>query len=249
MSLKLMQLINKTRQLHDRFPEVEFNFSRCQPFVFHFEKDEWKEPKDIEQYRDDILATPFPVFSIEMEGDYVLTQDPEGRGANVDCAVCQELYPGKYNFLVMFVSHSTGKRGVMPVTAPTLASHEVEKKAYNAMIAVTNVYLEQIHKKKNGIFSPAKNTKGKYWYKGQRNTYSPGKVVYISSKERDASVGGTRSVDWSHQWVVRGHWRRLQNADTFGVSRTGERNVQGFTWVNSYVKGEGELINKTRKVV
>jgi hypothetical protein len=59
------------------------------------------------------------------------------------------------------------------------------------------------------------------------------------------SQGGT--VDWSHRWEVRGHWRKVS---TIGKDRKGDYCVAGFTWVNPFVKGpeEGELVRKTRLI-
>lgn len=55
------------------------------------------------------------------------------------------------------------------------------------------------------------------------------------------------SIDWSHRWRVRGHWRNLPNR--VGKDREG-LPIPNFTWVEDYVKGpEGkDLIEKIRVI-
>jgi len=56
------------------------------------------------------------------------------------------------------------------------------------------------------------------------------------------------SIDWSHRWEVRGHWRKFEGMgkDRLGHSRT----VNGFTWVIPHVKGPEDkiLVPKIRVV-
>lgn len=57
-----------------------------------------------------------------------------------------------------------------------------------------------------------------------------------------------RSVDWSHRWEVRGHWRKIEG---LGKNREGHYEVKNFTWVKSHTKGPeaSPLIKKTRVVM
>lgn len=49
------------------------------------------------------------------------------------------------------------------------------------------------------------------------------------------------SIHYSFSWIVRGHYRKLHNPDTVGVNRNGERCVSGYTWIETYTKGDPNL--------
>ena len=57
-------------------------------------------------------------------------------------------------------------------------------------------------------------------------------------------------LEYTHSFKVRGHWRRLPQSSTssipVGKDRAGNYHVEGFTWVTDYIKGEGELLKRTR---
>lgn len=58
----------------------------------------------------------------------------------------------------------------------------------------------------------------------------PGRVTVVQLRRTHAPQGHSESiVEWSHQWVVRGHWRR----QPCGIDRSERRMV----WINPYVKG------------
>lgn len=59
----------------------------------------------------------------------------------------------------------------------------------------------------------------------------PGDVTVVALRRRSQSTehAGTRSVDWSHRWVVDGHWHRYRVGE-------GRRKVER-RWVEDYVKG------------
>lgn len=45
------------------------------------------------------------------------------------------------------------------------------------------------------------------------------------------------NIQYAFSWVVRGHYRKLHNPETIGKDRNGDLTVQGYTWVETYVKG------------
>jgi hypothetical protein len=73
------------------------------------------------------------------------------------------------------------------------------------------------------------------------------KIIYIvPKKDRQIFKGpNNQAIDWSHQWEVRGHWRKCS---TIGKDRDGKYLVSGFTWVKDHVKGpeQKDLVIKTR---
>lgn len=74
------------------------------------------------------------------------------------------------------------------------------------------------------------------------------KVIVLAARGRTGEVVSERTIDWSHRFTVRGHWRVLEGGK--GKNRVGERVVDGFTWVSEHEKGPdgAPLIPKLRVV-
>lgn len=91
------------------------------------------------------------------------------------------------------------------------------------------------------------NIRAKVKSNGQTYFHKIKHVVYLGLKKeynRVASVQG-ESVDWSHRWEVRGHWRKVRG---IGKDREGNYTVKGFAWVVPHIKGPDALpvIKKVR---
>lgn len=73
------------------------------------------------------------------------------------------------------------------------------------------------------------------------------RVIHIAPKQvkNKIAIGVHKKIDWSHSWTVRGHWRKING---IGKDRNNQELVYGYTWVNSYLKGNGELVKKARIV-
>ena len=48
------------------------------------------------------------------------------------------------------------------------------------------------------------------------------------------------NIERLNSWLVRGHWRRLDNPKKIGKNASGEYNVEGFTWVIPHKCGKDE---------
>lgn len=75
-------------------------------------------------------------------------------------------------------------------------------------------------------------------------------IIRVSPKNTNEALAQPvmgKSIDWSHRWEVRGHWRRIEG---IGKNRVGDYSVMGFTWVKDHAKGPEDkiLIKKTRVV-
>lgn len=71
-------------------------------------------------------------------------------------------------------------------------------------------------------------------------------ILVAPTKDRLARLPHSpTTIDWSHRWEVRGHWRK---ASTIGKNRAGEYCIPNYTWVSAHVRGPEEalLIKKTR---
>ena len=62
-------------------------------------------------------------------------------------------------------------------------------------------------------------------------TVSDVRVVTLRRRDTSAALGAHHEVDWSHRWVVSGHWRNqyLPSVDAHRLQ-----------WVAEYVKGPGD---------
>lgn len=109
-----------------------------------------------------------------------------------------------------------------------------DKKVLTEIPTVT--YKEYYRRKENSTIQSC--TKNIHYILGKNDVKGE---AYI----REHSTG---SIEYSHAFTVRGHWRTLESTESIGKDRTGNRNVKGYTWVNEYVKGDGELVKKIREI-
>jgi hypothetical protein len=77
------------------------------------------------------------------------------------------------------------------------------------------------------------------------------RLIHIQPKRprNKLEIIGTRKIDWSHRWLVRGHWRTL-GPGKVGKDRNGVYCIPGKTWVTDGVKGPDNkpIVHKTRFV-
>lgn len=80
-----------------------------------------------------------------------------------------------------------------------------------------------------------------------RNKCKYKNVVFVTKKQYLATAKKNEPtlVEWSHRWEVMGHWRRCS---TVGKDRDGNYCVIGLTWISPHIRGEGDLVIKTRVV-
>ena len=74
-----------------------------------------------------------------------------------------------------------------------------------------------------------------------------GDVIYLSNKNRKERSESLRHIDFTHRFLRRGHWRKL-NENQIGKNRDGKRTEKGRTWVNNCEVGNTDLplIKKVR---
>lgn len=109
---------------------------------------------------------------------------------------------------------------------------------------LVNEYINLMHQNTEGV-EKVKET-FKIGPKKDRQKRTLRRVIHISPKKDQAKLS-TRSttIDWSHSFLVRGHWRKL---DGIGKNRNGDYCIQGRTFVVPHEKGKGKLVHKTRIV-
>ena len=75
-------------------------------------------------------------------------------------------------------------------------------------------------------------------------------VTYISTKRylsNPSCNGKMRKMEWSHSWIVRGHWRYKEGL--LGKDRSGVRNQIGRTWVTEATKKKDLPFKEKMRVV
>lgn len=248
--------IKETFDFIKMIPLIDDDMSKLQPFVFKSKNDELR---DVPKSEDDILSTPFELFSIELE-DIALTcsefDTPDGYGVNIQALICKELSPKEYIFwMYNKITLPTGKfvYKVTKIEKNTITSNNKEKYTnedmYNSCFDIVSLYMKRLHNEYTGIFDDVGRAKIKY--KGKKGFYKPKGVVYVSPKKNksiiEKKVHG-KTIDWDHVWTVIAHWRRLKNPLSLGLNRLGERTEKGHTFIKSYSKGEGKDLTKIRRV-
>ena len=70
-------------------------------------------------------------------------------------------------------------------------------------------------------------------------------LVLRDDKDIESKINKYRNprgyIEYAFSWVVHGHYRRLHNPETMGYNRSGEKVMQGMTWVETYLKGDTNL--------
>ena len=215
---------------------------------------------EVDEDNEILLASPFPIFSLEVEGKSI-SSTPSFLQDNdcIEAIVCEELDVGEYRFhyhtirpngmdVELFVSLTrhdielvTVKQGkASPKITPDTSAESIEA-SYVSIANLVNTMLKSLHSKKLG----STRGDGRVKYKdasGKKVIYKPKDVIYISEIPRKSTKmpASSHTVNWKNAWEVSTHWRRLANPESLGKGRSGERNVKGFTYIGGYVKGEGK---------
>jgi hypothetical protein len=88
--------------------------------------------------------------------------------------------------------------------------------------------------------------RGKIRVNGKNEHYKINNVIHVVPKQAKKEYAHlNQTIDWSHRWEVRGHWRKIS---TIGRDRSGQYVIPGYTWVKDFVKGpeEKQLVKKIR---
>lgn len=135
------------------------------------------------------------------------------------------------------------------VTSPYFYSRE----AMISLIYNTLSCIDSLSSKTIIADVPTTNKTIYYRRKGSPAIKVPARSIYYVINKQDTEsekhivFTGTKVI--SHAFKVRGHWRTLENSESIGKNRQGERIVKGFTWVTEYVKGdENDIVKKVRIV-
>lgn len=180
-----------------------------------------------------LKSAPFKYFSLEgfKSAINVIHDEDTGGVGYVYCICCIETIPNKWDFILLLEKGDIQK---------------ILHLKHEAYVKPINMMLDQIDKKSVHIVST--RDKIKINISGEKTNHFIKRYILISDKkykipEEIARV--SKKVDWSHQWLVRGHWREIEG---IGKDRNGDYCIENFTWVKDHKKGpeEKQLIRKTR---
>ena len=124
------------------------------------------------------------------------------------------------------------------------------------IIAIGNcMTLNELSKKSIVADKPSNPTLYEYYRRKRASTIKvPQRPIYYILGEKNENVSknyskirATGNLEYSYCFSVRGHWRKIDDKH-YGKDRNGNYNVAGYTWVNEYTKGEGELAKRIRVI-
>lgn len=249
--LKMVDLANRygvvakgSREFKARFLPMDKGtidaFARCETIVFTPKN---KEPKNIDE--DDMdtpdfglatveLAAPFEIFSYEMLDGPICSPRPEDEvQANVWCIIAEERGPNLWGFYALVEDIESGSSYVVKT---------------NSFSEITREFVNRLNSERVG--SEAVRTSIKIGTGKNKRRHRIRRIIHVCQKSvaKKLESAGTR-IDFSHRFLVRGHWRRLPE-NKLGKNRNGDYCVRGATWVSEFEKGPDNLplIKKTRLV-
>lgn len=210
---------------------------KCHPFVFSpanevpVDAGQDNAPVYGPDHRD--LDAPFPVFSIEVLGQHICVPRPtDKQKIYIDCIMVTEFRPKEYGYVTSCINEKDGNKFIF---------------ASNAEGPIVEEFLKRLKREKTGIENARERVRVGT---GQtKKVITIRKIVHVRPTRLQSPVSEMgRTIDWSHRWEVRGHWRKLEGG--LGKDRDGNYCVEGWTWVKDFVKGpEGAiLVKKTRLI-
>jgi hypothetical protein len=178
------------------------------------------------------LDAPFSVFAIEvLNGELTVPEYFDISKITTHCLLAYETSPKEFSYYAYCHYNNT------PVVIQTTMFDNVCK-----------AFIDRLNSERQGVEKVDKLTvlldekKRKYEYRIK-------KIIHISPKRDQISINPNsgKIINWSHQWFVRGHWRKHSG---LGKDREGVYCMENFTWVTEHKKGpeEKKMQDKVRLV-
>lgn len=180
------------------------------------------------------IDAPFEVFSIEVAGEGPLAVAKVNNQKSVlTCLLVIETSPKHYTFWAMYSVHlPNGLRTDVVMQSPVFQS-------------VLTYFLGRLQRERVGVEKVRQKVKlgeGK-----SKRFHTISEIVHVRMRDEVSEGTGKESIDWSHRFEVRGHWRKIGG---IGKDREGIYCIDQYTWVTDFVKGAEHLplVRKTRLV-
>jgi hypothetical protein len=236
------------REFFKKFKD-SYKYLDAQPLVFSEALDAQEFSRfETDSFAENIKAPPFKRFTLEIEGTIISHASAnDDKSAEMHMILVDEVAPNSFNLFFVAKMNILGSSRVIPLL--TSDTCDISEGARSVVNQTVNALLARLDKQQTGTFNPKPRVA---YLKGRKKLRTKiSDVIYVTPKKYAANNSSTPSgepVKWDHAWAVRGHWRKLNNPLGFGVDREFQRNVKGFTWIAPHVKGEGQLVTKTRIV-
>lgn len=237
-SVRTYGISNRPDKVLDFFRLVEKN----QVFILQYEEIPWDRREVPKEFNGADFDLPFDVISVEYP-DRSLTVPREGEPqVYLECIMIDDSgkMPGYY--LYGFMPGNTGRCLYMD------SSEDIQN--YSPTTNLCKQFTERINTQKAGREIVKEKIKIKT--KDGNKFHKINQVIRISSSKKYFTDYGRetgRTIDFSHRFFRRGHWRKLEN-NKIGKNRSGDYVMAGKTWVLESVVGDENLplIKKTRVV-
>lgn len=206
---------------------------KCHSFVFSSKNVKDEQLKDLEENNKSI-DLPFPTISIEIIGNGVFTSSHgsdiiENGGNNIHtaCVLISENVNTKNltAYVLCFSNH------IFNLTQKKYVVFEITSQT-DPNFSLVDHYLKRIYQEQEGLEKTRQKIKigsGK-----TKRFHTIRKIIHIrpkSKKSYDKDVYDGKTIDFSHRFVRRGHWRYLDQ-NKFYKNREGDLTELGRTWVN-----------------
>lgn len=219
--------------------KFEGYFAEAMPFVLvGGAGSDVRHQQELDKDKDIIFDAPFKVFSIERLEDLPLALVTNEGGIPIGfwCIITVEMGPRDYFYFALI-------KALLP---------DGSENAYVIRMAgmspIVNEAIKAINSSKLGLERTRQSVKlgtGK-----TKRLHRIRRVIYVSPKNKYETLESltARNIDWTHRFVVRGHWRACDGR--LGKNRAGEYCVSNFTWVTEHERGPEDkpLIKKVRVV-
>ncbi len=225
----------------NKVPQFWDAVEKCEPFVFTPSGEPAQDLGDDSALvmgidSNEKIDAPFPVFSIEMTKGFITKpRETDEQKWWISCIIVQELRPKQFCYYAFMQNH------------PDYPTKE-EVFASNAEGKIVEEFIARLEKEEIGVAVARASVK--IGTGNEKRHIRVKRVTYVTQKRslQNPFVVVGQTIDWSHRWTCRGHWRSLP--DGLGKDREGMYCVQGWTWVIDHEKGNpnAPLINKVRVV-
>ncbi len=220
------------------FPDKHWKlFEECQPLVYWPWQDE--ERRVIPTHDNEkcgLAAAPFKCFSIEVMGKNAVAKMPVGGAlATIHYIMCVERGPLDFDFLAVIDFPGARSSSLVPLAAGIIGTTVAE-------------YIDRI--RWSALGSETTRVSVKIGLGKSKRQHRIRRIVHVRPKKYvEPKDGEKRTVDWSHRFNVRGHWRKMTDGG-LGKDRNGDYCIDGYTWVVDHERGPEHLplIKKTRLV-
>lgn len=208
---------NKIAQLINGAQSYMFYYDYSDPTYFSIE--------DRKILNVSILDLPSKTLHIEVGNGIIgrigSKQDIQNNKFCIHSLIVHEVSPENYEFLILVNNNS-------------IYFFNKNHDQYECLVHLTFEVLKNLQKFKIGV----QEVKEKIVIKSakQKIKRTINKIIHVHPRnwndETSELLG--RQIDYSHRFLVRGHWRKC---NFIGKDREGNYTVNGFTWISEHIKG------------